>query len=445
MPQNPYAPPVADGAAAEPSGAAEPGEIPRDAIRLARLWLVSAAIAFAMGGAAALFIRIELWDPKPTFSPESYNGAFGLHGISMLIGVVVPALFGGVGHVLVPAALRARSGPAVGVGVVAWLAWAAGLAGLLGFGVAVPLQPLDPLAPPLLLVASIVGVAGALAILTAQLGGTARVAWGTAGASTRLVVAGFVGSCGSLALLMLVLLVRGPAFALAPIVGCSVVAAIAAAVHVIATIGGRSPSTTLVAIVLVSTFVAELLAATDAPFPGTAFAPLAAVVAAIAQLVLAVVLVIGVLRSRERWHPAMIYAVLGVAPALIVGGPVQAFLESLSIDVHLHDTYFVVGELHFAAHLVVFALLAATHAWGPVLFGRDAHPGLARVGALFVCGGALRMAWEMLALGHAGMPRRYFTYIEQFEPQHRTATLAALATAVGFVIVLVAWLVGRRR
>lgn len=441
MPPNPYAPPAAEGDPAEPVGA---DGIPQGAIRLARLWLVGGVIAFALGGAAALFMRVELLDPRPTFQAATYTRALLVHGIAMIAGVMVPALFGGIGYVFVADAMRARNGPSFRVGVGAWLAWIVGVVALVAYARTSEPMGFDPITTPPLLVVCVIALALAVAIVAVQHAAVVRAGWADAAPATRVAVVGFVASIGALPPMMFAMLSYATFFALTPIAGCNAVAAIAVTLHVVARARERPAWPTLLAIVLVSTFAAEMLGPESPILAGTG-SSLAGVVAAIAQLVLALVLVIRVLRSSERFSPALVYVLLGTVPALVIGGPVQAFLGSLSVDLHLHDTYFIVGEEHATAYLTVFAILVAMHAWGGELFGRDAQPMLARIGALFVCGGSLRMIWAMLSLGHDGMPRRYFTYIDTFEPLHRMTTTAALATALGFAFVLLAWLLGRRR
>jgi cytochrome c oxidase subunit 1 len=58
--------------------------------------------------------------------------------------------------------------------------------------------------------------------------------------------------------------------------------------------------------------------------------------------------------------------------------------------------------------------------------------------------GILAQTLLMLQLGQTGMPRRYASYVPQFTELHRALSIAAFAIAAGGVLLVVAWIAGRR-
>ena len=145
--------------------------------------------------------------------------------------------------------------------------------------------------------------------------------------------------------------------------------------------------------------------------------------------------------SRKRDEPAADYLPAFVLVYMISLG-VQAYLGTLQVDVHVQDTYFVVGDFHLATLLVVaIAGPMALRHFARSRFGDP--PAWARKLAPTMIGVAV--AWfgiSLLVLGHGGMPRRYYAYLPEFILGHRSATVAALLLAIG--VGLEGWLWLRR-
>ncbi len=129
-----------------------------------------------------------------------------------------------------------------------------------------------------------------------------------------------------------------------------------------------------------------------------------------------------------------------------IGGLTGLFLASLSTDVHLHDTYFIVAHFHYVmAGSNLVALLAGLHYWWPKMFGRLYNESLARIGCVLVFVGFNATFIPQFILGSRGMPRRYFNYLPQFQALHVASTIGAFILAAGLFLTLANLLASFRR
>jgi cytochrome c oxidase subunit I len=136
-----------------------------------------------------------------------------------------------------------------------------------------------------------------------------------------------------------------------------------------------------------------------------------------------------------RLETPMCYA-LSFISLFAIGGLTGLFLGALSVDVHLHDTYFVVAHFHYVmmgGTLVAF--LGALHYWWPKMTGKMYNEVLGRIvsGIIFV--GFNTTFLPQFVLGTRGMPRRYYDYLPQFEALHRLSSVGAFTLGIGFLIM----------
>jgi cytochrome c oxidase subunit 1 len=121
-----------------------------------------------------------------------------------------------------------------------------------------------------------------------------------------------------------------------------------------------------------------------------------------------------------------------------IGGLTGIFLGALSVDVHLHDTYFVVAHFHYVMMGgTVMAFLAGLHYWWPKMTGRRYNERLAQItaGAMFV--GFNVTFLTQFILGSKGMPRRYYDYLEQFQPLHQMSTFGSWILGAAFLTMAI--------
>ena len=118
-----------------------------------------------------------------------------------------------------------------------------------------------------------------------------------------------------------------------------------------------------------------------------------------------------------------------------IGGLTGLFLATLSPDIHLHDTYFVVAHFHFVmVGGTLTALLGGCYHWWPKMFGRMYNDFLGRIGCLLVFAGFNLTFFPQFVMGARGMPRRYATYDVVFQPFHQLSTIGAFILGFGVLL-----------
>jgi cytochrome c oxidase subunit 1 len=123
---------------------------------------------------------------------------------------------------------------------------------------------------------------------------------------------------------------------------------------------------------------------------------------------------------------------------LVFGGMTGIALATVSLDVHWHDTYFVVAHFHFImVGAVIMAFLAGLHYWFPKMFGRTYHEGWGLVSAVLIILGFNATFIPQFLLGNYGMPRRYYQYPEHFQALNVASTAGASLLGFGFLIIFI--------
>ena len=121
-----------------------------------------------------------------------------------------------------------------------------------------------------------------------------------------------------------------------------------------------------------------------------------------------------------------------------IGGLTGMFNASLSTDIHLHDTSFVVAHFHytmFGGTAVI--LFAALHYWWPKMFGRMYKLGPAYLAAVLFFIGFNMTYIPLFIAGGAGMPRRYADYLPEFTVYHRISTIGTWIMVPAILLMVV--------
>ncbi|MEI6947478.1 cbb3-type cytochrome c oxidase subunit I [Paraflavisolibacter sp. H34] len=115
-------------------------------------------------------------------------------------------------------------------------------------------------------------------------------------------------------------------------------------------------------------------------------------------------------RGNIRFTPAMLFAI-GFVSLFISGGLTGIFLGNSTIDIHVHDTYFVIAHFHIVMGVsAFFGMFCGVYHWFPKMYGRYLNNTLAYIHFWVTLVGAYLIFWPMHYEGLAGMPRRYLDY-----------------------------------
>jgi cytochrome c oxidase subunit 1 len=129
-----------------------------------------------------------------------------------------------------------------------------------------------------------------------------------------------------------------------------------------------------------------------------------------------------------------------------IGGLTGLIQGALAVNMHLHDTYWVVGHFHYIIFGGMgFGFLAALHYWFPKMFGRMYDWKRAVWAWLILFIGFNVLYFPMLILGWEGMPRRYYDYPPQFHTLHLISTIGSWILIAGLILIFFNLVQGLRK
>jgi cytochrome c oxidase subunit 1 len=121
-----------------------------------------------------------------------------------------------------------------------------------------------------------------------------------------------------------------------------------------------------------------------------------------------------------------------------IGGLTGLSLGTLNVDVHLHDTYYVVAHFHYVmVGGTVMGFMGGIHYWWPKMTGKLYNEKAAVLAWFLVFVGFNITFLSQFVMGSQGMPRRYWDYLERFRPMHGFSSIGALILGVGFLIMFI--------
>ncbi len=120
-----------------------------------------------------------------------------------------------------------------------------------------------------------------------------------------------------------------------------------------------------------------------------------------------------------------------------IGGFTGIMLGVLAIDIHLHDTYFVVAHFHYVMMGGnVIAALGGLHYWWPKMTGKMFNEKLGKIAAGLVFFGFNLTFFPQFIMGAQGMPRRYYDYLPEFQGYHLLSTYGSWVLGAGLFLIL---------
>ncbi|WP_338442754.1 cytochrome c oxidase subunit I [Synechococcus elongatus IITB4] len=145
---------------------------------------------------------------------------------------------------------------------------------------------------------------------------------------------------------------------------------------------------------------------------------------------------------------ALLFGV-GFISMFVIGGLSGIMLASVPVDIHVHDTYFVVAHFHYVLFGgSVFGLYAGIYHWFPKMTGRLLNEGWGKVHFFLTLIGFNLCFLPMHWLGLQGMPRRVAEYDPQFATVNLICSIGSFILAISTIPFLVnavwSWIAGAK-
>jgi cytochrome c oxidase subunit 1 len=141
-------------------------------------------------------------------------------------------------------------------------------------------------------------------------------------------------------------------------------------------------------------------------------------------------------RGSIRFDSPMLFA-LGFLFLFTIGGVTGIILATVGVDVHFHDTYFVVAHFHYVmVGGTLMAIMGGIYYWFPKMFGRMVNEFWARISFVLIFVGFNVTFFPQFILGAMGMPRRYYDYLPEYQPLNRISSIGAWTIGTGFLVGL---------
>lgn len=144
-------------------------------------------------------------------------------------------------------------------------------------------------------------------------------------------------------------------------------------------------------------------------------------------------------KGNLQMNPAMLFAI-GFVSTFITGGLTGIILGDSTLDINVHDTYFVVAHFHLVMGIsALYGMFAGIYHWYPKMFGRMLNKNLGYVHFWVTSVCAYGVFFPMHFIGLAGLPRRYYdnTNFPLFDDLQDVNVIITVFALIGGVFQLV--------
>ena len=450
--------------------------------RIAILYLISVTAFFALGGIFAGLVRLELLTPEgDLMGPDTYNRVFTMHGVIMVFFFLIPAIPAVLGNFLVPLMVGAKDLAMPRLNLASWYVY--NLGGLFTIWAIVHggvdtgwtfYTPFSTTYSNTYVVSTALGIfiTGFSTIFTAlnfiitihrmRAPGLTwfrlpLFIWSTY--ATSLII--MLGTPVIAITILLVGLERGfhvgifdpklggdpvlfehmfwfyshPAVYIMILPAMGVVSELVGHFARKKVFGYRVVAFASVAIAVLGFLVwgHHLFVAGESVYSATVFSVLSMLVA-VPSAVKVFNWTATLYEGSISYQTPILYA-LGFIGLFTIGGLTGVMVATLGIDVHVHDTYFVVAHFHYVmVGGTIMAYLGGLHYWWPKMTGRLYSVFFSRLSALLVFVGFNLTFFPQFILGYLGMPRRYWSYPPEFQVLNVLSTAGATVLGVGYLL-----------
>ena len=456
--------------------------------RIAILYMVAIAVFFVMGASFALLIRLELMTPGgDLMEAETYNKMFTMHGLVMIFFVLIPSIPAILGNFLIPLMIGARDVAFPRLNLMSWYVFMAGgmlvLTAALFGGVDTGWTFYTPYSSVyansnVVLTAAGAFVTGFSSILTG-VNFIATIHTMRAPGMTWFRLPLFIWAHYATSLiqvlatpviaitLMLLMLERGlglgifnpnlggdpilfqhlfwfyshPAVYIMILPGMGVISEMIACVARRRIFGYSFVAFSSLGIAIIGFFVwgHHMYVSGQSLYAGMVFS-LITMLVAIPSAIKTFNWTATMYKGSITYESPM-YFTVGFLGLFVIGGVTGLFLGTTGLDIHMHDTYFVVAHFHYImVGGEIMAFLGGLHFWWPKITGRCYPEFWGKISASLVFIGFNATFFPQFIVGYLGMPRRYHTYPDEFQIFNVMSTGGAMVLGLGYILPFIYFL-----